>query len=110
MRLAVARPAGVEDLLDEVVAYERSAVLRPADKAALRIADAFLVRPSTGRVVGPPALEHFSVEQMLELMFKLALWIRNKESIALGRDAPLDENRPTVGRYERGTFVPLGAG
>jgi alkylhydroperoxidase family enzyme len=99
-RRAVARPAGVDDLLDEAIAYEHGG-LPEHQKVALRLAVAFLAHPDDF----PPeaqaeTLQHFSPPQILELLLKLAAWSVNKSITALRLDAPIDENELTSFHYD----------
>jgi hypothetical protein len=111
MRRAVARPAGDEDLLDDVARFEGSG-LSVARKAALHFTDAFLVRPGG---FGPnrrrELLRHFSPEQALELLFKVMWWSSNKALVALRLDDPIDPETLTGFDYdEHGALVVHATG
>jgi alkylhydroperoxidase family enzyme len=106
VRRAVARPVGAGDLLEDVRRYEQSD-LPEHQKAALRLADAFLAYPAGFRGDATAAtLAHFSPSQVVELALKLVWWSSNKVTITLGADAPYDDDRLTTYHYaDDGTFV-----
>ena len=91
-RSAVALQQGVdEEMLAEVDHYEHSD-LSPAQRAALRLADAYLTAPaemsdSAKREVAA----HLSPAQIVELVLKLMGFSSDKVMVALGLD--LDEVR-----------------
>src|SRR5574341_679843 len=107
MRRAVARPAGLPDLMDEVLAYETSAGLAEDQRVALRLHNAFLVQPGRpGAVLRAETLEHFSPAQIVELAFKFMYWSSNRPVVTLGIDAPHDEKRLTSFHYtETGEYI-----
>jgi alkylhydroperoxidase family enzyme len=108
MRRAVARPAGASDLAEEVDRYESSDALSEAQKAALRMHDAFLMHPAGfGEERRAEMLEHFSPAEIVELCFKFFWWSTNRASVTLGEDAPHDPDRLTSFHYtELGEYVP----
>jgi alkylhydroperoxidase family enzyme len=108
MRRAVARPEGASDLMEDVDRYELSAGLSDAQKAALRMHDAFLTHPrGFGAVRRAEMLEHFSPAQIVELCFKFFWWSTNRASVTLGEDAAHDPDRLTTFHYtELGEYVP----
>jgi alkylhydroperoxidase family enzyme len=110
LRRAVARPAGVEDLLSEGERYEESAHLTDAQKSALRMHDAFLsYPPSFGHELRAEALRHYSPAQIVELAFKFLWWSTNRATVTLGGDAPHDPTRLTPFHYdETGAYVVDG--
>jgi alkylhydroperoxidase family enzyme len=89
-RSAVALQQGVdEEMLAEVDHYEDSE-LSPAQKAALRLADAFLISPADmSEAVKHNVADHLSVEQVVETVLKLMGFSSDKVMVALGLD--LDE-------------------
>jgi alkylhydroperoxidase family enzyme len=100
MRRAVARPLGSPDLMNEVLAYERSEILTEAQKVALRLHDAFLVHPAgLDAAAHAEALAHFSPPQIVELALKFLFWSTNRPVVTLGTDAPHDPNRLTSFHY-----------
>jgi alkylhydroperoxidase family enzyme len=107
MRRAVARPSGSGDLMDEVLAYEHSEALSDSQRVALRLHDAFLVRPGgLSAAARAEALEHFSRAQIVELALKFFFWSTNRPVVTLGVDAPHDENRLTSFHYgENGEYI-----
>ena len=107
MRRAVARPDGSGDLMEEVLAYERSEALSESQRVALRLHDAFLLNPGgLGAAARAEALEHFSPAQMVELAFKFLHWSTNRPVVTLGIDAPHDATRLTSFHYgEDGEYI-----
>ncbi len=94
--------------MDEVERYEESTALSPAQKAALRLHDAFLTFPGGFSDSGKAEmLERFSPEQIVELCFKFLWWSTNRADVTLGGDAPHDPDRLTSFHYtELGEYVP----
>ncbi len=86
--------------MNDVLVYERSA-LPEHQKAALRLADAFLSHPA-GYSEGnrTQLLEHFTPTQIVELLLKLATWTVNKSLTALRMDAAIDETMLTDFSYD----------
>jgi hypothetical protein len=92
---------GSGDLMDEVLAYERSGSLAEYQKVALRLHDAFLGHPaelSAAAIAG--TLECFTPTQIVELALKFLHWSSNRPVVALGMDAPHDEKRLTSFHYD----------
>ena len=91
-RSAVALQEGVdEQLLSTVDHYEQSD-FTPAQKAALRLADAYLTSPADlSESVKGDVAEHLSPAQVVELALKLMGFSSDKVMVALGLD--LDEIR-----------------
>jgi len=92
IRGAVAQQQGAdEELLAAVDDYAVSE-LSPGQKAALRLADAYLTFPAdTGQDVRDDVLRHFDAAQVAELVLKLMGYSSDKIMVALGLD--LDEVR-----------------
>jgi alkylhydroperoxidase family enzyme len=86
-RSAVALEHGVdEDLLEAVDHYEDSD-LTPAQRAALRLADAYLTAPSEmGESVRRDVAAHLSPAQVVEIVLKLTGFSSDKVMVALGLD------------------------
>jgi hypothetical protein len=86
-RSAVALQQGADEaLLASVDHYEQSD-LTPAQKAALRLADAYLVAP--GDMSEPTrrnVAEHLTTEQVVETVLKLMGFSSDKVMVALGLD------------------------
>lgn len=93
MRSAVALQQGVdEELLAKVDRYEESD-LPASHRAALRLADAYLVAPAElSDAVRREVLEHFTPAQVVELVLKLVGFSGDKVMVALGLD--FDEIEP----------------
>ena len=70
-------------------------------KAALRLAQAFLERPSALTLEArAAALKHYTPEELVGLLLKLTSFIVNKPRPALGIDRPLDPRQTTYVDYE----------
>jgi alkylhydroperoxidase family enzyme len=92
-RGAVAQQQGVDDdMLAKVDDYERSD-LEPGQRAALRLADAYLIAPAamTDEVRADVAA-HLTPEQIVEVVLKVMGFSSDKAMVALGID--FDEERP----------------
>lgn len=86
-RSAVALQQGVdEQMLAEVDHYEQSD-LTPAQKAALRLADAYLISPAEmSEAVKQDVAAHLSPVQVVEIALKLMGFSSDKVMVALGLD------------------------
>ena len=83
-----------EDLISQVDCFETSD-LSEAQKVALRFADVYLSSPADMTDELRASLrEHFTSAQIVELVFRLIGWTRNKPMVALGLE--LDEVRPQL--------------
>ena len=98
--------------MDEVAAYEQSSSLTDAQKAALRLHQAFLTDPAGLRPeVRAQVLAHFYPAQIAELAFKFIWWSTNRATVTLGNDAQADASGLTWFHYtELGEYVPHEAG
>jgi alkylhydroperoxidase family enzyme len=98
------------DPLQAVRMYESSG-LPDHQKVALRLADAFLAYPKGfGPEQRSETLAQYDSEQIAEILLKLMCWSQNRTPIALGMDAPVDENELTAFDYDAaGGFALLGA-
>jgi hypothetical protein len=97
--------------MTEALRPERSSVLTPSQKAALRLHGAFLANPrhldAEGRA---DVLQHFAAAQIVELAFKFLWWSTNRVTVTLGDDAPHDPARLTPFVYdESGAYVVRAA-
>jgi alkylhydroperoxidase family enzyme len=92
VRSAVAQQHGVdEDMLDAVDRYQDSDLL-PAQRAALVLADAYLVAPAEmSDAAKQEVAAHLTPVQVVELALKLMGFSSDKVMVALGLD--LDEVR-----------------
>jgi alkylhydroperoxidase family enzyme len=86
-RSAVALEQGVDErMLASVDQYEQSD-LTAAQKAALRLADAYLAAPAEmSEAVKSEVAAHLSPEQVVELALKLMGFSNDKVMVALGLD------------------------
>ncbi len=79
-----------EDMPGKVLRFEESD-LSPRQKAALRLADAFLTLPQElSAEAREEALRHFSPREIVGLMLRLSSFLVNKPRAALGIDGALD--------------------
>jgi alkylhydroperoxidase family enzyme len=92
-RGAVAQQQGVDDeMLAKVDDYERSD-LPPGQRAALRLADAYLIAPAAMTdAVRADVATHLTSEQIVEVVLKVMGFSSDKAMVALGID--FDEERP----------------
>ncbi|ORA19473.1 hypothetical protein [Mycobacterium arosiense] len=96
-----------DDIEHTVVRFEQSD-LPERQKAALRLAAAFLEMPSElTQKARDDALKYFSPEEVVGLMFRLTSFLVNKPRAALGIDGALDPERlTTLGSGDVGKFIP----
>lgn len=100
VRRAVEKPADTPDLMEHVRNYEHSP-LSEAQKSALAFTDAYLVAPTAfGDDRRSELLEHFSPDQVVELVFLLIYSTFNKPMIALGLDGAADSQRLSVFHFD----------
>ena len=92
-RGAVAQQQGVDDeMLAKVDDYEHSD-LSPGQRAALRLADAYLIAPAAMTdAVRSDVASHLTPEQIVEVVLKVMGFSSDKAMVALGID--FDEERP----------------
>jgi AhpD family alkylhydroperoxidase len=97
LRMADAQTAGVDtEMTSKIDFYETSDLPEP-HKIALRITDAFIIRPDelSADIVGP-ARATFSPEQLAELCLDITKWSTQKIHVALGTDGadglPINED------------------
>lgn len=89
-RSPVARARGATETLYAAIDDYESSDLTDRQKAALRLADAYLLWPAgTSDEVRAGALEHFTPEQIVELILRLLVYSSDKVMISLNLD--LDE-------------------
>jgi alkylhydroperoxidase family enzyme len=85
------------DISDKVVRFETCADFTDRQKAALRLAAAFLEVPSgLSRQARAEALTFFTPAEIVGLLYKLTTFLINKPRAALGIDRPLDPERLTA--------------
>ncbi len=88
-----------DDALDTVMQFEESD-LSDRQKAALRLASAFLEVPSRlTPEAREEALRHFSPQEIAGLLLKLMSFTWNKPRAALGIDRPVDDEKLTLLDY-----------
>ncbi len=80
--------------------FEETGDLSDRQKAAMRLAAAFLEQPSAlTPQAREEALEHLSPDEISGFMLKLASFLVNKPRPALGIDSPLDKDKLTMQDY-----------
>ncbi len=87
LRLADAQTAGVDSEMTSKIDFYETSDLPEPHKIALRITDAFIIRPDalSADIVGP-ARATFSPEQLAELCLDITKWSTQKIHVALGTD------------------------
>ena len=99
-RSPAARAQGATETLYAAIDDYESSDLTERQKAALRLADAYLLWPAgTSDEVRAGALEHFTPEQIVELILRLLCYSSDKVMISLNLD--LDE--PLISTCSRRT-------
>lgn len=84
-----------EDMGYKVLRFEEND-FSDRQKAALRLAEAFLTLPAAlSQEAKDEALKHFSAEEIVGLMFRLTSFLVNKPRAALGIDGALDPTHLT---------------
>jgi alkylhydroperoxidase family enzyme len=99
LRLAGARQAGLEEEGIAAVARNELDGLDGRQRAALALADAFVTDPS--RIRGPlrdDVLRHLTPAEIVEILFDVIAWSKQKVLVSLRVDAAVDAD----------TFTPLG--
>ena len=97
LRLADAQTAGVDSEMTSKIDFYETSDLPESHKIALRITDAFIIRPDalSADIVGP-ARATFSPEQLAELCLDITKWSTQKIHVALGTDGadglPINED------------------
>ncbi|QVI30076.1 carboxymuconolactone decarboxylase family protein [Mycolicibacterium neoaurum] len=79
---------GSESLYADIEAYQSSARLTEAHKAALGYVDALIWTPAAVGGAAAAVLEHFSAEQAVEITLDVMRNATNKIAVALGGDEP----------------------
>jgi alkylhydroperoxidase family enzyme len=86
-RSAVAQQQGADEETLEAVDHFEQSEFTPAQKAALRLADAYLTSPgSMPESVKEDVAAHLSTAQVVELAVKLMGFSSDKAMVALGLD------------------------
>jgi alkylhydroperoxidase family enzyme len=92
-RSAVALQEGADEQMLAAVDHYEQSELPPSQKAALRLADAYLTSPAhMTDMVKDDVAAHLTVDQAVELTLKLMGFSSDKVMVALGLD--MDEVRP----------------
>ncbi len=80
---------GFDEAVQEQIARYESSDLDPALKAALRLCDAMILTPSLADAALREELQqHFSREQIAEIMLDVVKWSQQKALVALRMEAP----------------------
>jgi hypothetical protein len=97
LRLAGAGHEGLDDETTAKIDRWPSSDLPERQKAALRLADAYVAAPRPA----PAGLErHFTPEQVVELVLDVLGWSKQKILVALDRHAPVDPDGLTFLRFD----------
>ncbi|HJP41642.1 MAG TPA: hypothetical protein QGF35_08055 [Dehalococcoidia bacterium] len=90
LRLGVARKHGLDETMADKVDHYEDSDLPEHQKVALLFTDAFITQPGAITTDLREQLhQHFSREQIAELMLDISKWSTQKIPVALGLDAPL---------------------
>jgi alkylhydroperoxidase family enzyme len=86
-RSAVALQQGADEQMLAAVEHYEESELTPVQKAALRLADAYLISPAEmSEAVKQDVAAHLSADQVIELVLKLMGFSSDKVMVALGLD------------------------
>ena len=86
-RSAVALQQGADEQMLAAVEHYEESELPPVQKAALRLADAYLISPAEmSEAVKQDVAAHLSADQVIELVLKLMGFSSDKVMVALGLD------------------------
>jgi AhpD family alkylhydroperoxidase len=97
LRLEDARQSGVDEEMTVKVAMYESSDLPESIKVALRLADAVIIEPiAADRHLAAQLRQHFSEEQIAELLFDIMKWSRQKARVALRLETPPWEGTRTL--------------
>jgi AhpD family alkylhydroperoxidase len=106
LRVGAAREAGVDDAMTAKIDFYEESDLPERHKVALRLTDAFVTQPGTiTEELRAQLLEHFSPEQIVELMLDITKWSTQKLSVALGLDAAAHPEGQLLDWDEQGNAV-----
>jgi AhpD family alkylhydroperoxidase len=106
LRLEDARQAGVDDEITAQVARYESSGLPERIKVALRLTDAVIIHPGMAdRELAAQLHQHFSEEQIAELLLDIMKWSRQKERVALRIETPPWEGTKTLRFDDSGNHV-----
>ncbi|WP_376765911.1 carboxymuconolactone decarboxylase family protein [Amycolatopsis pithecellobii] len=91
LRMADAKEAGADDAMTAKIDFYEKSDLPEQYKVALRITDAFIIRPDTmDDIVVEQAHSHFSSAQLAELCLDITKWSTQKIHVAQGLDGVED--------------------
>jgi len=111
LRLDDARQRGLDEEMAAKVARYESSGLPERAVVALRLADAVIIDPrAADRELAAQLNEHFSEEQIAELLFDIMKWSRQKERVALRLETPPWEGTKALSFDDRGNHVLDAAG
>jgi hypothetical protein len=98
--------------MDEVILYEESPHLAERHKVALRLHETFLTHPAgLTDELREQSLDHFTPEQIVELVFKYMWWSTNRPVATIGPDGPHDPEQIRSFHYtDLGEYVVHSVG
>ncbi len=103
LRLREARDQGVDEAIVAKIAGYEASDLSAAAKAALRLADAIIIRPSLANSrLRADLREHFTESQIAELCLDVVKWSQQKYLVALRVETPPWEGLGTLSFDEGG--------
>ncbi len=96
LRLSAAAADGLDDEMSSEIDFYETSSLSERHKVALRIVDAFIWRPSDiSELLVSQAREHYSRDQIAEILVDITKWSTQKIHVCLGTDGadqlPLNE-------------------
>ncbi len=96
LRLADAQHSGLDTVMESQIDHYESSDLSERHKTALRLVDAFIWRPGDmSDELAAQAHEHFSDEELAEILVDITKWSTQKIHVTLGTDGaehlPVDD-------------------
>ena len=106
VRLVAAVDMGLDEQVVATIDDYENSDFDPRWKAALRLTDAVIVDPtSVGEELAAELREHFTEEQISELLFDIVKWSYQKALVSLRLETPLVEGIGDLVIREDGTLV-----
>jgi alkylhydroperoxidase family enzyme len=97
-----------ETLAAKVIDYENSD-LEEGQKAALRLADAFMTAPARiADELRAEVLQHFTDAQVTEILLDIIAWTQQKPLVALALDLPADDSALTGITFDEAGHYVIG--
>jgi hypothetical protein len=98
-----ARHAGLDETMAEKVGRYEQSDLAEHQKVALRMVDAVVTDPGgISAELRAQLLDHFSPDQVIELMFDIVSWSVQTIPVALGLDVPVEAGGDAAAHHFEG--------